>query len=521
MSQFIIIFSVTFFIFTSVTCVSHHNPQFHPGRSGIVHLFEWKWKDIARECEFLGANEYAGVQVSPVQENVIIPNRPWYERYQPQSYSFTTRSGTEDDFKEMSRKCNDAGIRIYVDVVFNHMAAHQGIGTGGTVSNVSMLDFPGVPFSKKDFNDDCDIQDYTNATQVRNCRLVSLPDLDQSKEWVRQKIVEMMNKLINLGVAGFRVDAAKHMWPSDLEIIYGRLNNLNTEYGFPMNSRPFIAQEVIDLGGKGITKYEYNFLGVVTEFKFSAEIGKCFRGKTPLARMKNWGPEWGFLLSQEALVFVDNHDNQRGHGAGGEDILTYKQGKEYKMAVAFMLAYPYGIPRIMSSFAFENSDQGPPMATNGELLTPEINAETGLCSEAKWICEHRWPEIRKMIQFRNKVGDVPIQNWWDNGDKQVGFERTGKGFVAFNLQAGSDFNQELQTTLPPGSYCDMISGTKNENKCTGKTFVVNANGKIAINIPKDDKYGFVAVINSVSRVNLNIMLILGTLKLTNFFKYFY
>lgn len=35
-----------------------------PGRSTIVHLFEWKWKDIAEECErFLGPHGFGGVQV--------------------------------------------------------------------------------------------------------------------------------------------------------------------------------------------------------------------------------------------------------------------------------------------------------------------------------------------------------------------------------------------------------------------------------------------------------------------------
>lgn len=35
-----------------------------PDRSTIVHLFEWKWKDIADECEkFLGPHGYGGVQV--------------------------------------------------------------------------------------------------------------------------------------------------------------------------------------------------------------------------------------------------------------------------------------------------------------------------------------------------------------------------------------------------------------------------------------------------------------------------
>lgn len=38
---------------------------------------------------------------------------------------------------------------------------------------------------------------------------------------------------------------------------------------------------------------------------------------------RNWGEGWGFMPSDRALVFVDNHDNQRGHGAGGASILTF------------------------------------------------------------------------------------------------------------------------------------------------------------------------------------------------------
>ncbi|XP_063696476.1 alpha-amylase A-like [Culicoides brevitarsis] len=486
---------IIFLQISLISCYGNHDPQFVAGRSGIVHLFEWKWLDIAHECEsFLGPNGFAGVQVSPVQENVIIPNRPWYERYQPQSYKIITRSGNEAEFAEMTKRCNAAGVRIYVDIIFNHMAAHQGDGTGGSSTNVSELEFPEVPYSAQHFNENCEIQDYTDAVQVRDCRLVGLPDLDQSREGVRSKIVDLMNKLINLGVAGFRVDAAKHMWPSDLEIIYGRLLNLNTEFGFPMNAKPFIVQEVIDLGGEGINKYEYDFMAAVTEFKFSAEIGKCFRGKTPLAKMSNWGEEWGFLPSNHALVFVDNHDNQRGHGAGGEDILTYKQGKIYKMAVAFTLAHPYGIPRIMSSFAFDNSDQGPPMDADENLISPTFDAETGQCNDEKWICEHRWQEIRNMVQFRNKMGDSAVQNWWDNGDKQIAFARGNKGFVAFNLQEDADLEEELSTGLKAGKYCDVVS--KSWEKC----FVVDENGKVTIKIAKDDPIGFVALMNDVSRV---------------------
>lgn len=68
-------------------------------------------------------------------------------------------------------------------------------------------------------------------------------DLALEKDYVRGKVANFMNKLIDMGVAGFRVDACKHMWPGDLSAVYGRLHNLNTKW-FPGGSRPFIFQEV-------------------------------------------------------------------------------------------------------------------------------------------------------------------------------------------------------------------------------------------------------------------------------------
>jgi alpha-amylase len=225
------------------------------GRSGMVHLFEWKWADIANECEtFLAPNGYAGVQVSPPNENVVAPNRPWWERYQPVSYRLETRSGSRAAFADMTRRCNAVGIRIYVDAVINHMSGMSGTGTAGSSADVNGKQWPGVPFGPNDFNPRCDINNYNDVNQVRNCWLVGLADLKQSSQYVRDKVVEFMNDLISLGVAGFRIDAVKHMWPGDLQAMLSRLNNLNTNYGFPSNARAFITQEVIDLGGEAISK---------------------------------------------------------------------------------------------------------------------------------------------------------------------------------------------------------------------------------------------------------------------------
>ncbi|XP_066583110.1 alpha-amylase A-like [Prorops nasuta] len=475
--------------------VGQFDPHYVADRTTMVHLFEWKFKDIAKECEdFLGPQGYGGVQVSPVNENLILKKRPWFERYQPISYKLETRSGNEEDFRDMVKRCNKAGVRTFVDVVVNHMSSsvYPTIGTGGSKADPNKLSYPAVPYGPDDFHKACEINNYQDANNVRNCELSGLHDLDQSKEYVRNVIVEFINRLIDIGIAGIRVDAAKHMWPADLHYIYSHIKNLSTDAGFPPNSRPYIYQEVIDLGGEAVLKYDYLQLADVIEFQFGIVLGNMFRGQDNLQRLSNWGDEagWRLVPSGKALVMVDNHDNQRGHGAGGSTILTHKNPKQYRMAVAFMLAHPYGKPRIMSSFEFSDPSQGPPQDSKEQIVSPIFDKE-GKCTNG-WITEHRWPQIYKMVQFRNLVDNEILEKWWTSGHNQIAFSRGNKGFVAFNAD-NSDLVASILTNLPPGRYCDIISGNLVNGRCTGKEIIVNADGTANVNIQRDETEGVIAI----------------------------
>ena len=127
----------------------------------------------------------------------------------------------------MVERCNRVGVRVYVDAVINHMAGmdRQGTGSGGSSFNTmdGKHDFPAVPYSDKDFTpaslcpSGCGcVDNYGDPNIVRNCYLVGLSDLYGATDYVRDRVADYFNDLIELGVAGFRVDAAKHMWPEDI-----------------------------------------------------------------------------------------------------------------------------------------------------------------------------------------------------------------------------------------------------------------------------------------------------------------
>ena len=139
-----------------------------------------------------------------------------------------------------------------------------------TISFFPFKDYPAVPYEAKDFHQPpCDIYDYNNADEVRNCYLVGLNDLDSSTDYVRGKTADYINDLISLGVKGFRVDAAKHMWPEDIEAIQAKVDEID-------GNQPFFFHEVIDQGGEAVSMDEYFDLGKVTEFNAGSWLA-CIR----------------------------------------------------------------------------------------------------------------------------------------------------------------------------------------------------------------------------------------------------
>ena len=443
----------------------------------IVHLFQWPWTSVANECvNFLGPKGFAAVQVSPPQEHVVLgvselasepfstgaggSGYPWWQDYQPTSYQLTSRRGDRAAFANMVATCHDAGVRIYVDAVINHMAGGTSTGPGSGGSGYGHYDYPAVPYGGNDFhhcgrNGNDDIANWTDQWEVRNCELVDLADLATDTPYVREKVTGYLNDLISLGVDGFRVDAAKHVPTEDLQAIYGALDG-----------DPYVYQEVIEGGAGEISPTEYTGLGDVTEFRYGDLVSAAVRDGD-LVRAARVADSM-LLPSDQAIAFVDNHDTQRNSRA----VLSYKDGSNYAIAEAFMLAWPYGHAQVMSSFAFDGADQGPPAAADG--TTNAVDCAAG------WVCEHRWRTTANLVGFRNEAWGTDVTNWWTNGSSQVAFGRGDKGFVAFN-RAGTPLEATFQTSLPAGGYCDVAAGDPGDGACPGNQ--VGADGKVTATVP--------------------------------------
>lgn len=452
----------------SITTSAEDRPaQAYPGSPGakdvIVHLFQWPWASIASECtNVLGPKGFGGVQVSPPQEHVVLSGQgyPWWQDYQPVSYQLVSRRGSRAAFASMVTTCHNAGVKVYVDAVVNHMAGGASTGTGSGGSSYSHYGYPAVPYGFNDFhhcgrNGNDDIANWGDRWEVQNCELVDLSDLRTESSYVRGKLAAYLNDLVSLGVDGFRVDAAKHMPVADLAAIYP--------------AGKYVFQETIEGGPGEISPTEYTGIGDVTEFRYGDVVGNAFRDGN-LSNLNNLAGQM-LVSSGDAVAFIDNHDTQRN----GRARLTYKDGTRYALAEAFMLAWPYGVPQVMSSFNFSTHDQGPPANSSG--ITNPVSCGSG------WVCEHRWRTTANLVGFRNTVSGTGVSNWWSNGWNQVAFGRTGKGYVVFNR--GGSLSRTFQTDLPAGTYCDVANGDVSGTSCTGATYTVDSSGRFSATVATD------------------------------------
>jgi alpha-amylase len=281
---------------------------------------------------------------------------------------------------------------------------------------------------------------------------------------VRATIAAYLLDLVSLGVDGFRIDAAKHMAPQDVAAIVARL---------PAGTA--IAQEVIRGSGEPITPEQYTGSGQVYEFAYGKDLKGELAGTPGLALQLGTGD----LPSDDAVVFVDNHDTERNGST-----LSYSDGAEYSLANVLMLGGAYGTPQVYSGYAFTDRDAGPVQDADGRVLDatcPDAPGPDGDPADGAWVCQHRWPAVEGMIGWRAVAGDAPVTDPWHEGDG-VAFGRGDRAFVVVN--AGDEpLTTDLATSLPDGRYCDVLAGPAARGKdCPGTELAVR-DGSVRVTVP--------------------------------------
>lgn len=424
-----------------------------------IQLFMYNWNSVAKECEVsLGPAGISWVLVSPPQEH--IQGEQWWVHYQPVSYQIESRLGTRAEFQNMVDTCKRAGVEVIADAVINHMAGSSS-GSGWAGSSYDKYDYPGL-YNRADFHscgltENNQIANFADRAQVQNCELLGLSDLDTGSKKVRERIISYLKDLISLGVAGFRIDAAKHIAADDLEEIISSL---------PSETK--IYHEVIRGAGEDVQPEEYLSTGRLWEFSFSQLMTGLDYEMVPNLEEDI---ELGYYLpSEKAISFVTNHDTERN----GKALTNQYSPEAFKLASLFMLASDYGTPMLYSGYFFDAYDQAPPVDSTGRVIAAD-------CEDASlWHCQQRDQAIVNMIKWRAMLSGLEVSNFVHGGSYSA-WSKAERGFFALNASL-TPLATKIQTSLPAGSYCNILNLADGEKECPGKEIRVQEDGSIDLEL---------------------------------------
>ena len=414
----------------------NQGPQFENGQKGaIVEMFGWPYTEIEKECEWLGTAGYMAVKVFPVGEHILtydsVENgelNPWWFIYQPVSYRLTSRGGTKKEFKQMINTCREKGVRVYADAVINHMAGngndmyydhrnHAGScvhwgpkagsdgspwwTTGWQYENNKFtgkkpgLEFPAVPYTASDFHCERSLNSWTDPNILSRGWLTGLTDLNTEKDYVRQRIADFLTSMLSMGVSGVRIDAAKHIHPTDLAAIFKKLKDNLGGGELPEDFTAYL--EVLFGGEKDLLMCgggDYSF-------------GKPFVNKMKAAglsdndilKIKIWGSDypkefpicgWWEIDPIRHAIGLDCHDDQfpgsssRDMQDKGSVYVKERNAERHRYFLAQMFTRTdanWKIKLVLSSYSFINDAYGfPDGKSDCSMYTGKYS--TGKCTKS-------------------------------------------------------------------------------------------------------------------------------------------
>lgn len=414
----------------------------------ILHAFDWQYAYVTANAEEISALGYKTVLVSPPMKSLIRANgTQWWQRYQPQDYRLIDNQlGNTQDFALMVKTLAQHGLRVYADVVFNHMANEAYLRTDLNYPSANDMqyyrthwesvqkhrlfgDLSQPLFDKDDFVEAFGIENWKDKWQVQNGRISGgkedpgLPTLrDNDKVVANQQAY--LKALKNLGVTGFRIDAAKHM----------SIEHLCKVWTKEIMEGVHIFGEIITDGGA--TKEEYElFLKPYLEctelgaydFPLFATVFEAFQPEGDMSSLINPYSFGNALSNSRAITFAITHD------IPNNDVfqdLILEEASEW-LAYCYILGRDGGVPLIYT-----------------DLDTSGITDQSG---HPRWLDSWKDPRMAKMIAFHNYSHGEPMQRLLGDEDFVV-LARGESGMVAINksnkpIEISIDWQQDMVDLL--------------------------------------------------------------------------
>lgn len=180
----------------------------------ILHAWNWSMNTVEQHLEEIAIAGFSSVQISPMQPQkdyfgTGFWDSQWWKLYQPLGFSIATENhslGTKSDLESLTEAADEYGIKIIVDVVLNHLA-----GGDNQTLNPAVSDFEPEIYNQNLIRINNGYVSDSSVEAVTRGALGGFPDLQTESTVVKERVLSLLKEYVDVGVDGFRFDAAKHI----------------------------------------------------------------------------------------------------------------------------------------------------------------------------------------------------------------------------------------------------------------------------------------------------------------------
>ena len=253
----------------------------------IIQKFNWDLNDIKDDIIECKKQGFDTILVGPLQPHKNpditldeLNGKGWWQAYQPLGFKIGNVLGSTRDLKRLAWEAHRHGMKILVDVVSNHVAGdernkldlHRNVDRRIADNQKYWIKRRkkingNYVLQNNNWHDDSyrieNVNSWDNRDDViTGC--IGMPSLRTDNYDVQNMIANFMNQLIDLGVDGFRIDAAKNIaLPYEGCEYFTRIPALlkNTQLG----ERPYIFSEVLYHNRPDIVREYTKYADVFTD----------------------------------------------------------------------------------------------------------------------------------------------------------------------------------------------------------------------------------------------------------------
>ena len=412
----------------------------------IFHAFCWKYKDITANLSSIAESSFKSIQISPVQQPKN-GGATWWSYYQPLSFSIADNSalGTKADLKELCDEAEKYHISIIADIVFNHLANidddHlESDGTPTVSPDVEAYE-PEIYASRNASGEAATFHHNKNATGsgavTQYYAWGNLPDLNTANPLVQARSLSLLKECIDVGIDGFRLDAAKHIeTPTDPQYASDFFPNVISaakEYYKTKNPNQdlYVYGEILDDpdGGRTIDDY-LPYIDVTDNKVKSSYVSASVRKDASVLPTTSFSKKCD---SSHIVYWAESHDDY----TSGETIASSMQ--------------------INKVWAMMSARKG----GRGLYLARQASRENIVIGEVgSYLYEH--PSVGAVNRFHNRF--INAEEKVSSDTNIYVCERytdTDAGAVITNLITTTLDDEKVTVTfnaLSDGLYCDQMTG---------------------------------------------------------------